>query len=99
MKEPKEKKAIIEKLMKGGKTYKQISEETGIPYGTVGIYGGKIKKKEKDTKGRNTDRHLCRSCKYRASDARKGCDYIIHTGNERGCNPEVCNKYEKGKRK
>lgn len=20
-------------------------------------------------------------------------------GNERGCNPEVCNKYEKGKRK
>lgn len=61
MKEPSEKKAIIKKMMKEGKTYKQISEETGIHYGTVG--------------------------------------YIIHTGNERGCNPEVCNKYEKGKRK
>lgn len=99
MKEPEEKKAIIEKLMKEGKTYKQISEETGIPYETVGIYGGKINKAKRESKYPNGDRHLCRTCKYRASGARRGCDYIIHTGNERGCNPEVCNKYEKGKRK
>lgn len=50
MKEPSEKKAIVEKLMKEGKTYKQISEETGIHPGTVGIYGGKIKKAERKKK-------------------------------------------------
>lgn len=98
MKEPSEKKAIIKKMMKEGKTYKQISEETGICYGTVGIYGGKLKKAEREKKCFNGDRHLCRTCKYRASGARSGCDYIIYTGNERGCNPEVCNKYEKGNR-
>lgn len=50
MKEPSEKKAIIEKMMKEGKTYKQISEETGIHPGTVGIYGGKLKKAEREKK-------------------------------------------------
>ena len=50
MKEPSEKKTIIKKMMKEGKTYKQISEETGIHYGTVGIYGGKIKKAEREQK-------------------------------------------------
>lgn len=99
MKEPSEKKAIIKKMMKEGKTYKQISEETGIPMGTVGFYAVKINKAKMEAKYPNGDRHLCRTCKYRASGARSGCDYIIHTGNERGCNPEVCNKYEKGKRK
>lgn len=69
MKEPEEKKAIIEKLIKDGKTYKQISEETGIPYGTVGIYGGKLKKAKMEVKYPNGDRHLCRTCKYRASGA------------------------------
>lgn len=98
MKEPSEKKAIIKKMMKEGKTYKQISEETGIPYGTVCFHAAKIKKAEKEAKGRNKDRHLCKTCKYRASGARSGCDYIIHIGNERGCNPEVCNKYERGNR-
>ncbi len=60
MKEPSEKKAIIKKMMKEGKTYKQISEETGIHYGTVGIYGGKLKKAEREKKCFNGDRHLCR---------------------------------------
>lgn len=50
MKEPSEKKAIIKKMMKEGKTYKQISEETGIHPGTFGIYGGKIKKAEREQK-------------------------------------------------
>lgn len=98
MKEPSEKKAIIKKLMKQGKTYKQISEETGIHPGTVGIYGGKLKKAEREKKCFNGDRHLCRTCKYRASDARKGCDYILITDHERGCDPSECTKYEKGVR-
>jgi len=41
---------------------------------------------------------LCRTCKYRASDARKGCDYILITDHERGCDPSECTKYEKGVR-
>ena len=41
---------------------------------------------------------MCRTCKYRASGARSGCDYIIHTGHERGCDPSECTKYEKGVR-
>lgn len=98
MKEPSGKKAIIKKMMKEGKTYKQISEETGISYSTISIYVSQIRRKEKEAHSFNGDRHLCRTCKYRASGARSDCDYIIHTGNERGCNPEVCNKYERGKR-
>ena len=88
MKEPSKKKAIIEKMMKEG----------GIHYGTVGIYGGKLKKAEREKKCFNGDRHLCRTCKYRASDARKGCDYILITDHERGCDPSECTKYEKGVR-
>lgn len=40
MKEPSEKKAIIKKMMKEGKTYKQIPEVTGISYSTISIYAG-----------------------------------------------------------
>ena len=47
MKEPSEKKATIKKMMKEGKTYRLISEETGIHPGTVGIFGWKLKKAER----------------------------------------------------
>lgn len=41
----------------------------------------------------------CKSCKYRGSDCGYGnCDYILITGHMRGCDPENCDKYEKGKR-
>lgn len=74
MKEPSEKKAIIKKMMKEGKTYKQISEETGLSYSTISIYAGQIRRKEREVHSFNGDRHLCMTCKYRASDARKGCE-------------------------
>ena len=48
----------------------------------------------------NADRHLCRTCKYRASDtnSKNGCDYIEIMGHSRGCSVTGCDKYEKGKR-
>ncbi|MCG4534344.1 LuxR C-terminal-related transcriptional regulator [Mediterraneibacter faecis] len=98
MKEPSEKKAIIKKMMKEGKTYKQISEETGLSYSTISIYAGQIRRKEREVHSFNGDRHLCMTCKYRASDARKGYDYILITNHERGCDPSECTKYEKGVR-
>lgn len=59
-------------------------------------------------KGFNADRRLCHTCKYRNRDltykegAKKtqsgypGCDYYIHEDVERGCDVEVCDKYQKG---
>ena len=42
--------------------------------------------------GWNTDRHACRSCRYRADGARKGCDYYMRTDLERGCDPAAFDK-------
>lgn len=41
----------------------------------------------------------CKTCKYRSADNIAGnCDYILMTGHMRNCDPEHCDKYEKGKR-
>jgi hypothetical protein len=94
----KRKESNHQKMMKEGKTYKQISEETGLSYSTISIYASQIRRKEREVHSFNRDRHLCMTCKYRASDARKGCDYILITDHERGCDPSECTKYEKGVR-
>ena len=47
--------------------------------------------------GDNSDRHKCRTCQYRHSDA-GGCDYCIHTGKQRGRDVEVCDKAVVGER-
>lgn len=45
----------------------------------------------------NTDRHLCKTCRFRGKDySKNGCDYIEHTGKSRGCKVENCSVYEKG---
>lgn len=46
----------------------------------------------------NSDRHLCKMCKYRAKT--KGCDYYMITGKERLtiCEVEDCTVFEKGER-
>ena len=49
--------------------------------------------------GANADRHLCKSCEYRARNAKTGCDYIEITGHSRGCDPEDCDKYKRGRRR
>ena len=93
-----EKSKIIRPLIKKGLKNKEIAERTGIPLGTVNGLSGPIRKELKNPvnaemikSGDNSDRHKCRTCQYRYSDA-GGCDYYIHTGMERGCDVEVCDK-------
>lgn len=93
-----EKSKIIRPLIKKGLKNKEIAERTGIPIGTVNGLSGAIRKELKNPvqaeiikSGNNSDRHKCRTCQYRHSDA-GGCDYCIHTGKERGCDVEVCDK-------
>ena len=93
-----EKSKIIRPLIKKGLKNKEIAERTGIPLGTVNGLSVPIRKELKNPvkaemikSGDNSDRHKCRTCQYRYSDA-GGCDYYIHTGKERGCDVEVCDK-------
>lgn len=99
-----EKSKIIRPLIKKGLKNKEIAECTGIPLGTVNGLSGPIRKELKNPvkaemikSGDNSDRHKCRTCQYRHSDA-GGCDYCIHTGRERGCEVEVCDKAVAGER-
>ena len=99
-----EKSKIIRPLIKKGLKNKEIAECTGIPLGTVNGLSGPIRKElknpvkaERIKSGDNSDRHKCRTCQYRHSDA-GGCDYCIHTGKERGCDVEVCDKAVAGAR-
>ena len=99
-----EKSKIIRPLIKKGLKNKEIAERTGIPIGTVNGLSGAIRKELKNPvkaemikSGDNSDRHKCRTCQYRHSDA-GGCDYCIHTGRERGCDVEVCDKAVVGER-
>lgn len=71
---------------------------------------GEKLKKSKKTKQRaesekeslkvsNSDRHLCKSCKFRSNrPGVNSCDYIAITKHSRGCKVEECTKYEKGNR-
>lgn len=56
-----------------------------------------------EEKQRNSDRHLCKTCKFREHDsntikiAKKiSCIYILIKQHSRGCSCENCSKYEKG---
>ena len=99
-----EKSKIIRPLIKKGLKNKEIAECTGIPLGIVNGLSGPIRKELKNPvkaemikSGDNSDRHKCRTCQYRHGDA-GGCDYCIHTGRERGCEVEVCDKAVVGER-
>lgn len=71
--------------------------------GPVGKTGKKKKKTEKEDKTGNAvdnaDRHLCKTCAFRATDKDHGCDYITLTEHPRGCRVEDCTRYERGKRR
>lgn len=66
----------------------------------------KTKKMERKTepakeslKVSNSDRHLCKSCKFRSNRPEvNNCDYVAITKHSRGCKVEECTKYEKGNR-
>lgn len=41
----------------------------------------------------------CKTCSYRSGKYGEGnCDYILLTGHMRGCRPDDCDKYKRGKR-
>lgn len=93
---PEEKREKAQELYSQGMTRKQIAKEIEVSYGAVTrwLYNAH----ERDVSaGENADRHLCRTCCYRASKYSNGCDYLPITGKSRGCKAEHCDKYKKGK--
>lgn len=57
-----------------------------------------ITKSKVEEKRKSYEEQRRKMCIYRAYHGR-GCDYILITGERRGCKPEECDKYVKGKKK
>lgn len=94
-----DKKEKIRKLVEEGYTNREIADQTGIPFGTVGYHAARFRKKEKEPTVDNSDRHLCKTCKFRSSRPTvNSCDYAGLMKHSRGCKVEECTKYEKGTR-
>ncbi len=84
-----------------GKSMKEVSVALGIPYRTV--YGW-LRGRKSDSSGHNADRHLCKTCMYRAGSyerSRTGinCNYDFVKLHSRGCKVDECTVYEKGVKK
>lgn len=64
---------------------------------------GKRKERWSDFTEKDIDKIIyerCTHCGYRGMlDGRICCDYIIHTGNSRGCRPDECDKFFQGNRR
>ena len=94
-----DKKEKIRKLVEEGYTNREIADQTGIPFGTVGYHAARFRKKEKEPAVDNSDRHLCKTCKFRSNRPTvNSCDYTGLMNHSRGCKVEECTKYEKGAR-
>ena len=94
-----DKKEKIRKLVEEGYTNREIADQTGIPFGTVGYHAARFRKKEKEPAVDNSDRHLCKNCKFRSNRPTvNSCDYAGLMKHSRGCKVEECTKYEKGAR-
>lgn len=82
-----------------GMSMKEISNTLGVPYSTVYCWVKKTNTSVKDEKSSNADRHLCKTCRFRAGSGDRnhgiGCDYISQVGKSRGCSVEECTVYEK----
>lgn len=94
-----DKKEKIRKLVEEGHTNREIADRTGIPFGTVGYHAARFRKKEKEPAVDNSDRHLCKTCKFRSNRPTvNSCEYAGLMKHSRGCKVEECTKYEKGAR-
>ena len=94
-----DKKEKIRKLVEEGYTNREIADRTGIPFGTVGYHAARFRKKEKEPAVDNSDRHLCKTCKFRSNRPTvNSCDYAGLMKHSRGCKVEECTKYETGAR-
>ena len=71
-----DKKEKIWKLVEKGYTNREIADRTGISFGTVGYHAARFRKKEKEPAVDNSDRHLCKTCKFRSNRPTvNSCDY------------------------
>lgn len=102
---------VLRKYVLDGKSNKEIAELMEVSVGTIknwvhenGLTGfrarGGGRKEPQRGYGYNSDRHLCRSCRYRdgLATARGGCNYLSIAGHSRGCSVDNCNVYKKGKK-
>ena len=102
---------VLRKYVLDGKSNKEIAEMMKVSVGTIknwvyenGLTGfrmrGGKRKEPQHVDGNNSDRHLCRSCRYRdgLATARGGCNYLSIAGHSRGCSVDNCNVYKKGKK-
>lgn len=72
-----DKKEKIRKLVEEGYTNREIADRTGIPFGTAGYHAARFRKKEKEPAVDNSDRHLCKTCKFRSNRPTvNSCDYV-----------------------
>lgn len=110
----KEVEAKIIQFVKEGETYETIGKALDISPTTASKYAkmngydrtlgrNKVDKPKKaGPDGPNKDRHLCKKCQYRHSDAKKtpGCDYYCHTDVMRSsiCTVENCTLFVEGKK-
>lgn len=92
----KTKQEQIRELLDRGLNHAEIVKKTGIKSGTVGYYIHKIRSEASEKSENNSDRHKCKSCRFRGK--RSGCDYIEIVGHSRGCSVEACTVYEQGER-
>lgn len=80
-----DKKEKIRKLVEEGYTNREIADQTGIPFGTVGYHAARFRKKEKEPVD-NSGRHLCKTCKFRSNRPTvNSCDYAGLMNHSRGC--------------
>lgn len=82
----------------GGMNIKDVSIAIGIPYGTV--YGW-LRGRKTNGSGRNADRHLCKTCRYRTGSYERSatgvsCNYWDLMSHSRGCKVAECTVYVKG---
>ena len=102
---------VLRRYVIDGKSNKEIAKLMEVSVGTIknwvyenGLTGfrtrGGGRKEPQRGDGDNSDRHLCRSCRYRdgLATARGGCNYLAIVGHSRGCSVDNCNVYKKGKK-
>lgn len=86
-------------LRNQGVGVREIARILRVPYTTVQNWLREPCKTAKNPKAFNADRHLCRTCRFRAGAGDRnhgiGCDYIGKMKKSRGCSAEECTVYEK----
>lgn len=89
---------LAAEMSAAGMTMKEVSATLEVPYRTV--YGW-LRGRKSESSGHNADRHLCKTCMYRAGGYERGrtginCNYCDTVKHSRGCKVNECTVYVKG---